>query len=308
MLDGLLGRKEERRSDELLSAYLDDELDAEEQAWLEQQLATDPALRTDLETLQQTVLLLNDLPQAPVPRNFILPPTMAGRSQAARPARSKAAWPAWVAPLLTAATALVALAFGVVLSLDLMFIGAHPDARQSASAPENEPMPAAEMLPVEPTTSPEDSAAIEEPLIAEVERVESTREVEMDAEIGSEAEVEALPTDTTTPTSMMLGAPNEEAQDLAEGVAVTPAETLEATAPKAAGSAPTEDDIAPTLEMTQEWEEPPPPALETTEPEVVETEMVEGGPTVNWFALEITLGLIVVGLLLATIWAWRTSH
>jgi anti-sigma factor RsiW len=308
MLDRLLGRKKEWRSDELLSAYLDDELDAEEQAWLEQQLATDPALRTDLETLQQTVSLLNDLPQAPVPRNFILPPTIDRRPQAARPDRSKAARPAWVAPLFTATTALVALAFGVVLSLDLMFVGAHPGARQFASAPESEPMPAAEAPSVAPAASPEVSAAIEEPLIAEAERVELTREVEMDAEIGSEAEVEALPTDTTTPTSMMLGAPNEEAEDLAESVAATPAETLEATAPKAAGSAPVEDDIAATPEMAQEWEEPPPPALETTEPEIVETEMAESGPRVNWFALEITLGLIVVGLLLATIWAWRAPH
>lgn len=118
--------KQER--DELLSAYLDGDLEAEEQARVEAQLVDDPQLQSELEMLRRTVEMVRELPAPPVPRNFILPQTAAARarpSPAARPHRS------WAAPLLTAATALASLLFVVVLAGDLLLSGS----MQIASAP-----------------------------------------------------------------------------------------------------------------------------------------------------------------------------
>ena len=52
--------KDQAARDELLSAYLDDQLDAEDRARLEAQLAGDPALRSELEMLRRTVALVRD--------------------------------------------------------------------------------------------------------------------------------------------------------------------------------------------------------------------------------------------------------
>jgi hypothetical protein len=121
-MGGLLTRqaRERERRDELLSAYLDGQLDARERARLEAQLATDPALEADLAALQHTVALVRDLPSVPVPRNFILPQTAAARPQPARRVRPRRAW---AAPFLTAATAVVSLAFVVVLAGEMLLLG-----------------------------------------------------------------------------------------------------------------------------------------------------------------------------------------
>ncbi len=66
-----------RKREELLSAYLDGELEADEQARLEARLESDPTLREELDGLRRTVALVRDLPPAPLPRNFILSPGMA---------------------------------------------------------------------------------------------------------------------------------------------------------------------------------------------------------------------------------------
>jgi hypothetical protein len=107
--------REHERRDELLSAYLDGQLGAEERARLEAQLASDPALRVELEALRRTVALVRDLPRVPVPRNFILPQTMVARP---RPVllRSRRL----LAPLLTTATSIAALLLVVVLVGDLL--------------------------------------------------------------------------------------------------------------------------------------------------------------------------------------------
>lgn len=58
---------------ELLSAYLDGELNPEERASLETRLADDPTLRRELNTLRATVELIGTLPTLRAPRNFTLP-------------------------------------------------------------------------------------------------------------------------------------------------------------------------------------------------------------------------------------------
>jgi hypothetical protein len=107
--------REQEQRDELLSAYLDGRLGAEERARLEAQLATDPVLRAELEALRRTVALVRDLPRVAVPRNFILPQTMAARPRPV-PLRSRRL----LAPLFTAATSIAVLLFVVVLVGDLL--------------------------------------------------------------------------------------------------------------------------------------------------------------------------------------------
>ena len=130
----LFARKVDEREqrDELLSAYLDGQLSAGERARLETQLAADPALRAELEALRHTVALVRDLPPVPIPRNFILPQTMAARPRPVPPLRPRRTW---AAPLLTAATAFVSLLFVVVLAGDLLLSGTGGQAFAPAAEP-----------------------------------------------------------------------------------------------------------------------------------------------------------------------------
>ena len=113
--------KDRAARDELLSAYLDDQLDAGDRARLEAQLAIDPALRAELEALRHTVALVREMPSQPIPRNFILPQTVVSSPRTAPAVRPRRRW---LAPFLTAATAAVSLLFIGALAGDLLFSGA----------------------------------------------------------------------------------------------------------------------------------------------------------------------------------------
>jgi len=63
---------------ELLSAYLDGQLDPSDSAQLESRLSSDPGLRIALDDLRSTRGLLRQLPSRRAPRNFTLTPQMAG--------------------------------------------------------------------------------------------------------------------------------------------------------------------------------------------------------------------------------------
>ena len=147
--------KRERR-DELLSAYLDGQLSAEEQVRLEARLASDPALQADLETLRHTVALVRGLPPVPVPRNFILPREAATRPRPAPPSRPRLAW---AAPLLTAATAATSLLFVFVLAGNLLLPRM---AGNRAFAPASAPLPEAEAPQAAIETAPSGQKAATE--------------------------------------------------------------------------------------------------------------------------------------------------
>jgi len=124
-------KSKERRRDELLSAYLDGELNERGLRRLEARLADDPALRAELEALRQTVSLVRELPRVAAPRNLILTASMVegrrgtqgSQTQAARSRSGQAPARAWAAPLLTAATAVASLLFAIVLTGDLLLGG-----------------------------------------------------------------------------------------------------------------------------------------------------------------------------------------
>jgi len=63
---------------ELLSAYLDGQLNSSDSARLESRLASDESLRAALDNLRATHILFRQLPTRRAPRNFTLTPQMAG--------------------------------------------------------------------------------------------------------------------------------------------------------------------------------------------------------------------------------------
>jgi hypothetical protein len=66
------------RDVELLNAYLDGELDANQRQRLESRLGSDLELKSILEELREARFVLRRLPQRRAPRNFTLTPKMAG--------------------------------------------------------------------------------------------------------------------------------------------------------------------------------------------------------------------------------------
>lgn len=64
---------------ELLSAYIDDQLDASARAEVERRLGAEPQLRAELDELQATTALLRDLAPLAPPRSFTLDPASAPR-------------------------------------------------------------------------------------------------------------------------------------------------------------------------------------------------------------------------------------
>ena len=126
------GQLEEERIDELLSAYLDGMLTADEQAQLEARLERDPALRARLQGLRLTVRSLAALPQVAVPRNFILSPAMV-KDKTPRPApRPRAPRRSW--PIFGWATAIATLLLVFVVAGDVFLVApaARPELKEAA--------------------------------------------------------------------------------------------------------------------------------------------------------------------------------
>lgn len=219
--------KPEQR-DELLSAYLDGELSTSARARLEAQLASDPALRAELDVLRRTVAMVRDLPSIPAPHNFILPRTTAARPR--HPLRAKPVRRSWAAPLLSAATAVVSLLFVAVLAGDLLLFGVGG----MASPPPAEPMVQLEAPREAPAPlAPSQQVAVEAETV-----YEAVPEVEGEVKAGEVDEPDA--TLAEPPAPMPAEAPVE------ESLAVTlEVEEKEVPALDAAGDEATEEPDLP---------------------------------------------------------------
>lgn len=68
----MTGSRQPQLNEELLSAYLDDEVTAAERALVEAAIAADPAVARQVESLRQTIRLLQALPPLTLPRSFTL--------------------------------------------------------------------------------------------------------------------------------------------------------------------------------------------------------------------------------------------
>ncbi|MBN1179113.1 MAG: hypothetical protein JXD18_07880 [Anaerolineae bacterium] len=107
-------KRQQARTDEVLSAYIDGALNGREQHSVTTRLAGDPELQEQLTRLRQTIALVREMPQVEAPRNFLLTPAMVGEAPARpRPRRAPARW---LAPALSFATAVSALLLVVTLS------------------------------------------------------------------------------------------------------------------------------------------------------------------------------------------------
>jgi len=314
--------REREQRDGLLSAYMDDQLSAGERARLEAQLATDPALRAELDTLRYTVALVHDLPPVPIPRNFILPQKMK-TSVAARPRPAPSVRPrrAWAAPLLTAATAVVSLVFVVVLAGDLLLSGVGGRGFAPAAAPVME------------TEAPQvalESAPVSEEVEVEVEKaIPAATPLPMPVEVPpaavptAAAEAEGYnavaPEDVETPMTVVAGGLVEEATAPAPspGPAVVEEAAALPTAPATAtavpergvgGAEPTPGEVTEVAPLMVGEEETEVPRGERGAPEEEEEEAHRLAPALPWLVLEIALGLAALGLALATVWAWRVRR
>jgi hypothetical protein len=207
---------------ELLSAYIDDEMTADERALVDAHLATCVMCVQDLATLRQTVALLGQLPQVAAPRPFTL------RESDVRPVRgpSRLAWwqLPWARGLVGAAAVLVCVLVvgGVVLLGRGGMVGAPaapaPVAMQQANVP---PAPANEKV-------------VAETAVVDVEEGQELRGAAVPA-----AESYSTPVEATAEVEMMLEAPAE-AAPLEEKAAADEGEILMTTEPlrAAAGAVP----------------------------------------------------------------------
>lgn len=331
--------KDQAARDELLSAYLDDQLDAEDRARLEAQLAADPALRSELEMLRRTVALVRDLPPQPIPRNFILPQATVSRLRPAPVTRR----PRWLAPFLTAATTAVSLLFVAVLAGDLLFSGVGRMTQLAAPAPAAEEV--ADTAPVEKGVeeekeSPRKLAVTDLPPDESGEAPSDVGEGQNLASPGAEYAGTPLPAVVTSPEAPEAEGGTDEVGD----VAPTPAPEGTLVAPAGGGELPTELPAAtptfaaakevveatggytPEAEVTAPAPPPEPVTAEPTEPAPYRVAVTESPPRdgewdehdrageiilsdmMPWRVVEIALGVFVLLLALATIWAWRARR
>jgi hypothetical protein len=260
-------RSGDEQRDELLSAYLDGELDERNRQRLEARLAQDATLHEELSALRQTVSLVQELPQVAAPRNFVLSKSMVERRQPAHrpeaPVLRPQARRAWAAPLLTAATAVVSLLFVVVLFGDLLL----PRSGGMASAPESldqskeVPQLALEAAPADENGKAERQVVTSPspaPMVAEEAPPE---EPEMAAEEKADTRTDSEVAPSPTPAPMLATeAPHEgpemaveEEEEAAEGVWTAEAAIETGTPPALAatgGGGPTEEaavSVAPTV-------------------------------------------------------------
>jgi len=340
------GKDEEKRRDELLSAYLDGELGERERERLEARLSEDAALRAELRAMQQTVSMVHALRQVSAPRNFILSESMVERRE---PAPAPEPRHAWAAPLLTAATTIVSLLFVVVLVGDLLLSGVGGFA--SAPAPRRQAEEVAPMalevtgthevegeFATVPNVSPaasEETPRAESDMVTEGEGEEEVRSAEPTGAGEVPQEAEATPLPEASPDAPREEPEMETEEELSAAEATRAAEAppgAGATPPPAGGGDSTEEatalavpTVAPTISeksvltptipaeepVVSEEElgllEPPSGELEATPPPARE-EAAPGPRHLPWKVLEITLGFATLGLIFITVRAWQARR
>ncbi len=121
-------------SDELLSAYIDHQINEAELRRVEKALAVEPNAQYRLKTLQATVALMRNAPTLAVPHTFALSESQALAAGGRVKGVSKISfWEQWLPRLMPAATAIVALLF--VFSLTLTPASDAPQQVEMLAAP-----------------------------------------------------------------------------------------------------------------------------------------------------------------------------
>ncbi len=234
---------------ELLSPYLDGTVTAEERALVENALSQSAELRAELESLRQTVQLMQALPRVPAPRPFTLSAAEAGIAEPKK--RGFFGKPLWAG-----LTAVVTVALVLVVGAAVF--------RQSFTAEKNTTeialAPAAEMMqeatvPAAPTessprvvlSSPQETQKSTNSATVETESIQPSNEPAADAASALEESVPVVPLEKSAPQPMP-----ESAESVA-GAAVAPVEPLEL----GAETAPLACDILPADAFLTLWQENP---------------------------------------------------
>jgi anti-sigma factor RsiW len=121
-------QNDHNRAEELISAYLDKRVSAEEKSFFERHIASCADCRAQLEATRSMIAALQAMPTVKAPRSFVLP-----REMAKQPRRSFLS----LYPALRLATVIAAMAFVVLFAGDLLL-----NQMGSASAPPSIPMAA----------------------------------------------------------------------------------------------------------------------------------------------------------------------
>lgn len=245
MLDFLRRRikSEHRRISLLLSAYLDGELMAREQQQVEVHLTHCETCAQDLQTLRYAKAVLTETPAPRLPRSFVVRRADLEEQPTATPRRLFGLRPGVVYAYLRGATAVVAVAFALLVAGDLIFQRGVGGVRslQPAFAPAEQAYQVQEKAAVGVSEATQE--VFEEKTEAADKALPAT-EVEKTVEV--EKEIEAVVESVVTPTevarqalptpSLPVGeATQEDAQALIlpEGAATEPA-AIEELSPKEA--------------------------------------------------------------------------
>ena len=221
------------RAGELFSAYIDQRVTADEQAFVERHVAACAACRAQLQATRSMVAALKAMPVVKAPRSFVLP-----KSMAVQPKPSIFTW----YPALRLATAFAAIAFVLVFAGDLLTV--RPDggnnfvmsaSSPAAAAPTAAPL-AAEQAPAAGQTmkaSPTDQPPSAAPAPAGAARAQPT--ATMDATALS---AQMAPTDTVAADAMTDTVETTATGALTMAVEPTPTPAVEALAPAVTTAVP----------------------------------------------------------------------
>jgi hypothetical protein len=210
-----------QRDQEMLSAYLDGQLEDRQKRKLQARLQEDPGLRAELETLRVTVRSLRDLPAPRLRRHFTLSPEMVGQREQRR-----------AYPVLRFATAIAGFIFIALVGLealrsvsgDLIAAQAPAVMRESemvqdevtsaeapmVSAPEEQPPMEAEALEM-----PAEEEAAEEPQALMMEEPEAAVEApaaEAESPAAEDQTQKVVGTPEVTPSTGMVAGEQPEAR------------------------------------------------------------------------------------------------
>ncbi len=179
------------RAEELISAYLDKQVSAEEKDFFERHIASCAACREQLEATRSMVAALKAMPAVKAPRSFVLP-----REMGRQPKRSFLS----LYPALRLATVIAAIAFVVVFAGDLLIT-------QSSGSEAPQYIPAA--APASVTQQPLESARQSAPTQAPAAPAAASEAALPTAESPAAAAGAAMANETAVATepSMMKSAP-----------------------------------------------------------------------------------------------------
>lgn len=282
-------QNEHTRAEELISAYLDQRVTAEDKQFFERHIASCADCRAQLESTRSMIAALKAMPAVKAPRSFVLP-----RETAKQPRRTIFDW----YPALRLATVVAAVVFMIVFAGDLL-------TTRSAGQPVSMSIPAAapvnQAAPMAPSS--QDSTAASQPAPAPLMAEQApapTAAATASAAGGVPPAAKAMPSENASASEPMTATAND-AQAATDLAAMTA--TPEATAIAAASQAKRTAITTPVPESASAAEgQTTASAVE----QAVPTTSAAAAPAFDpWRIVEIALLVLIGVLAVATVIARR---